>query len=472
MEEENKYENQRSNEEERLANKPDNIITNKSKKEWKKNLIVLLVTIIIMLVLLEIFLRFFYPQKLYDECYEYSYKNLSNLEVDLDPVVGWSTKKDYSGCAYQPDTNKKIFKTHNLKGVRLNKEIPYEKGNKKRVILLGDSFAYGFGLNDSDTIAIRLQENLGEEYEVIPLGVNGYGTGQEILSFKHEGLKYKPDIVILFLFINDFANTQQIDQAYGDKPIIQTVKQIQVSGIDASQKMKVVLKELSKDPPQIKLFKPIINSEETKNSKEISDETIITFNYPTKMIWNKNYGDKKAPLSEEKPFSSLLLKYSHLYSLIYHKMSKLKSSPKKTKYSERISDGVDVFTEKEFNTDANNGMFLISELFSEMEKLAKKNNFKFIVINIPDKRNVNEKYQKKFLSQYPDADESFFDFKKVDNIFNESLPNRKIEYISLFNFAEENFDGFYFNTDPHWNPTGVKLSADYITQELKNKKII
>ena len=65
-----------------------------------------------------------------------------------------------------------------------------------------------------------------------------------------------------------------------------------------------------------------------------------------------------------------------------------------------------------------------------------------------------------------------FEFRKIDMVFSEELPNRDIEYISLFDLAEEHFDEFYFKTDPHWNPSGVKLSADYITQELTERKII
>ncbi len=439
------------------------------KRDFKKNLLLLLMMIIIMIIIFEIFLRFFYPQKLYDNCYEYSGRDLSNLDVDFDPLLGWSSKKNFTGCAYQPDTNRIILKTHNSNGVRLNKEIPYEKGNKKRVLLLGDSFAYGFGVNDSDTFAVRLQENLGENYEVISLSASGYGTGQELLQLKHEGLKYNPDIVILFFFQNDIANTQQIDQAYADKPIFKLVKQIEIEGVDPSLKKQYIAKLLSGDKPQLNLLQSVMHPDD--EAFIINNETIIVANYPTKMTWNDNYGAKKKPLSREKPFSAILLRFSHLYSLVYHKFSN-RNSGKSKRYSERISDGQDRYLEKEYGKDAEEGIFLTLELFKEFERAGETKKYKFIVVNIPDKRNVNKEYQKKFLKQFIDVDESDFDFRKVDTIFSQNLSGSSIGYISLFDLAEKNFDEFYFKTDPHWNEKGIKLSADYIIEQLKEKKII
>ncbi|MAH49401.1 hypothetical protein CMI37_26495 [Candidatus Pacearchaeota archaeon] len=83
------------------------------KKELKKNLILLAVTILVVLVILEISLRLFYPQKIYNECYEPSPKDPSTWEIELDSKIGWVLRPDYSACRYQPDTNKIIYKTHN-----------------------------------------------------------------------------------------------------------------------------------------------------------------------------------------------------------------------------------------------------------------------------------------------------------------------------------------------------------------------
>ncbi len=440
-----------------------------NKNEIKKNLILLLLTILLMIVFLEIFLRLFYPQKIYNSCYESDLRNESTLDVKLDPYLGWAPRENYSGCTYRPDTNKIIFKTYNSQGIRLNKEISYEKGDKKRVILLGDSFVDGLGLNDSDTIAIKMQENLGEGYEVIPFASSGYATGMELLFLEKEILKYRPDIVMLFFYPNDFTETHSPGKlGFADRPGFYLIQQISVrEGTDPQKKMEYISQEIGLGNHYV-LLDQIINP---KKEYILSNETTLVTNFPTKMIWNYKAGEKKLPLSMEKPFTSFLLKSFHFYSLIYHNLPKLYFISK-IKYSDRTTDGIDLFLEKENDSLTEIAVFSIIKLFDEFKRESQENSFKFILVNIPEKRNINQEYQRKFLDQYSDVNESFFEFRKIDNTFNEILPSHNIEYISLFDLAQNNFDDFYFKTDPHWSPEGVKLSADYITEKLKERKII
>jgi len=81
------------------------------------------------------------------------------------------------------------------------REYNYKKPEKiKRILLLGDSFFWGFGVNDNDVISELLQQKLGDKTEVINGSVTGYGTDQELLWLTKEGLRYKPDLVILGFF--------------------------------------------------------------------------------------------------------------------------------------------------------------------------------------------------------------------------------------------------------------------------------
>ena len=282
-------------------------------------------------------------------------------------------------------------------------------------------------------------------------------------------MKYNPDIVLLLFFQNDIANTQQIDQAYADKPIFKLVRQIDVKGVDPSLKKQYIVKLLSGDNAQFKLLQAVMHPND--DAYILNNETIIVANYPTKQLWNPGYGSKKVALSREKPFSSVLLRFSHLYSLIYHKLDKIESSRSK-RYTEKSSDGLDLYMEKEYGTEAEDSMLLTQQLFYEFERAGESKKYKFVVVNIPDKRNINKEYQQKFVNQYIDIDESFFDFRKVDTIFSQNLSGTSIGYISLFDLAEQNFEEFYFRTDPHWNPRGTKLSADYVTEKLREQKII
>ena len=73
--------------------------------------------------------------------------------------------------------------------------------------MLGDSQAWGYGVGDDDTIPAQLGRLLndggGGHYEVLNLGVGGYGTDQAFLKYLVQGARYAPDAVVLTVFKND-----------------------------------------------------------------------------------------------------------------------------------------------------------------------------------------------------------------------------------------------------------------------------
>lgn len=85
-------------------------------------------------------------------------------------------------------------------------ELARERGPRPRLVLLGDSMAFGHGVADDATFAARLAA-AADGPEVINLGVEGYGPDQALLRFEREGRAYRPDAVLLSLCIdNDFAD--------------------------------------------------------------------------------------------------------------------------------------------------------------------------------------------------------------------------------------------------------------------------
>lgn len=79
------------------------------------------------------------------------------------------------------------------------------KDEKKRILFLGDSFIFGVNVSVEDSLPAKLQERLGESYEVLNMGVQGYGPDQSLQQLQKEGLGFKPDAVVLALYpANDF----------------------------------------------------------------------------------------------------------------------------------------------------------------------------------------------------------------------------------------------------------------------------
>jgi lysophospholipase L1-like esterase len=94
--------------------------------------------------------------------------------------------------------------TINARGYR-GPELSTQKSGRIRVVILGDSIAFGLEAGDDETFASVLDAHAG--LEVANLSVQGYDPGQELIKLEREGLPLKPDVVVLALCLNnDFAD--------------------------------------------------------------------------------------------------------------------------------------------------------------------------------------------------------------------------------------------------------------------------
>jgi len=88
---------------------------------------------------------------------------------------------------------------------------PVEKPlDRKRILVLGDSFIFGAGVPEEETLTRRLESGTPGT-EVINTGVPGYDLGQEYLFYKVRGRRYRPDLVLLAFFINDLTLVPELE---------------------------------------------------------------------------------------------------------------------------------------------------------------------------------------------------------------------------------------------------------------------
>jgi len=85
------------------------------------------------------------------------------------------------------------------------KLYPIDKNkNTIRIITIGDSHMFGWGVSDDKKYTSVLEDMLNSEFpekkwEIINTAVPGYNTYMEIDTLKNKALVYKPDIVIMAL---------------------------------------------------------------------------------------------------------------------------------------------------------------------------------------------------------------------------------------------------------------------------------
>jgi len=132
------------------------------------------------------------------------------------PLLGWHHDPGQHGIFESAEF--RIAVSINEKGLR-DRDYPYERTpGKKRILVLGDSFVWGFGVEQDQTFTEQL-EGLLPNVEVINAGVSGYSTDQELLWFKSEGVKYDPDLVILVVSgIDDSLNHLELVYVVYYKP--------------------------------------------------------------------------------------------------------------------------------------------------------------------------------------------------------------------------------------------------------------
>ena len=87
----------------------------------------------------------------------------------------------------------------------------------KRVLVLGDSVAFGWGVPEEQIFSRRLENTLQKQLacpvEVVNAGVTDYATVDEADYFTHEGLEAEPDVVLVYYIENNNVSNPHIQGA-------------------------------------------------------------------------------------------------------------------------------------------------------------------------------------------------------------------------------------------------------------------
>lgn len=169
------------------------------------NTVLFISSLLITFILLEFLVRLFLPQNIESPANFFS----------PDAILGWKLQPNLHRVFHSPDFETKLIT--NERGFR-DKLHNYEKSNGTfRIVGLGDSFLFGWGVDFKDTVLFNLQKILAldgittKKIETINLGVAGYNISQYYKILQLEGIKYKPDLVILFFYVDDWKEDSSYD---------------------------------------------------------------------------------------------------------------------------------------------------------------------------------------------------------------------------------------------------------------------
>ena len=122
--------------------------------------------------------------------------------IVFDRRLGW---KLAPGVRKWQQEDELYFISVNSHGLRDDETAFERRPGERRMLVLGDSFAFGYGGVDAEERFSEVIEARRPNLEVINSGVTAYEPVQELFYLQDSGLRYQPDLVLLALFANDFT---------------------------------------------------------------------------------------------------------------------------------------------------------------------------------------------------------------------------------------------------------------------------
>lgn len=121
-------------------------------------------------------------------------------------VSGWAD--GYGVEDYRVSTNEK--------GLREESFSLEKPPNTTRILVIGDSFTFGLGVNRSDNFVERTEDRLNssfpdENIQLINAGIPGTGMEDYYLFLKNYGVRYDPDIVVISFIGSDWYSKNDMN---------------------------------------------------------------------------------------------------------------------------------------------------------------------------------------------------------------------------------------------------------------------
>lgn len=152
--------------------------------------------------------------------------------VEHDDLLGYRHKKSAHSSFRSGD--RRVSIRINADGLRQDEEVRPKEENEIRVLALGDSFGFGWGVNYEESFVSRIQEKARETFpdwkiNILNAGHGGWGTQQMLAYLENRGFDYSPDMVVTFMGPQDVEDNDAVplyrlnlDKTLTEKPILQT----------------------------------------------------------------------------------------------------------------------------------------------------------------------------------------------------------------------------------------------------------
>jgi hypothetical protein len=366
----------------------------------------------------EFLVSYFAPQRKYVE------KDLYQPDCFIGDTISGFRLLPHTSCHFQNLYKEYDTDLHtNSLGYR-GKEFTIKKDEStKRILLLGDSFALGYGVSDDETIAVKLEQNLQQvskqKVDVINAGYRAGFTVDTYYSYLiDQGFALKPDTVVMTIFpYNDIAEILESKWTVVD---------------ERGLPRKVEL-----------LYRDFINGRMVRKIKELQYKLPI--------------------LRDSNLYLFLLNTVKHYYPSIGNMTV---DNPKGfDKVGCILSPScADFFSDEEEK---------FYKILLAIKEETKKRNIQFLIVLIPADYQLYPFAFQKYQSQYAiDRSKPNYMGEKIQNrLMKNSIPVIDT-YIDLKHNESSGGAYPYFVQDGHFNSVGTQIAANAITKDLENRQWI
>ena len=381
--------------------------------KFSKNLALCVGTVVVLCLAAEVALRFTYHPE-----------NLGTV-VQFDKDLGWSLKPNSQLRSVDSEMDLDYRIKVNSVGMREREFSPVKAPGTKRILIIGDSIAFGTGVDAGLRFSDFIDRALGDEAEVLNAGVCGWGTDQELIYYESKGRYLNPDVVVLEVTVaNDILNNMLDHLFLGSAPKPRFVLAGDSLGLDETKLI----------PPAPPVHHRIRNL--LKRSR------LLLFVKRRIDAVARSRAVREAPARKPRGFDKEGLDKIYSHWSVYEKS-----------YDDRFEEGWRI-------TEA---------LIDRLSVLCRQNGTELIVFEFPLKIEVDEPWRRELLEHYG-IDPDRFDFSKPYRKLADFCASRDIEFIyPLDEFRKASLhQSLYFDKDTHPNMYGHAMAAKVLLETLRD----
>jgi hypothetical protein len=348
-----------------------------------------------------------------------------------DPVVG---------MRHIPHTRSQMSSEAGPVPVRINSrgyrgpEYPWDAPGGFRILGLGDSFTFGFGVLEDDTYLARMERALADRHvEVINTGLAGMGPDNEARLLAADGPGLRPDLVL----VGFFAGNDLVDALVGDDRM-----RLQ-DGLPA-----------------------------------VDDGLLAAWYRPLRpgRLLPRPLTSSPSSLGLPLPFKSSLRQHSHAYRFLTGQVGRLRlawqvrgeAAPPVPPAPELTPFHQEAFCLRRYPPEFDLAWTRTEAALGAIKSWCDAHGARLAIIAIPTRSQVEPEAWAAIVRTYRLRDEDF-DLEKPQTMLTAFAGRNGIPLIDLLptlRAARATGGRLYFQRDTHWTPRGLAVAADEIQRRL------